>query len=108
MKTSVKFAQEKFKVLQWIEMRAKSHDEAVVMLKTMTDKIVVEMGGSITTITHPPKHTDGKPWIQRVVLFPDQSTAKLPTVRDLKLDVEISDTPSTVMADAFKSAGYQS
>ena len=106
MKLSVKFAQEKFKVLEWIELQAKSHDEAVAMLKTMTDKIINEMKGSITTITHPPKHADGKPWVQRVVIFPDQSTAKLPTARDLP-QFTVDQTPHTSMAEAFKTAGYQ-
>jgi len=84
MRTSVQFARQRNEVIDHlaIDVYPSNNAYAETQFKPMIDKIVTELGGSIEVVER--TQENGSVWKQRVVKFPDNSVARLPTMQDLR------------------------
>jgi hypothetical protein len=84
MRASVRFAMERAAVIDDLRVNVMPGNSARAenLFHPRINKVIQELGGSVEVVTR--KQGGGRAWRQRVVVFPDKSTARMPTLADLR------------------------
>lgn len=84
MRASVRFAQQRSEVIEDLNNNVMPGNKARAenLFHPRISKVIEELKGEIKTIER--KVGKNKAWKQRIIAFPDGSTARMPTLEDLR------------------------